>query len=113
MVKRFPFPVAESVVNIADIVKVIRSGRVFSPVFPKIVEDVSVDKKAEVPAVNPVSAPMCQTSESSKLKANNDDVVLRLIKRSEFNIAEQLFQTPSKIFVLSLLMNSEAHKEAL
>ena len=56
---------------------------------------------------------MCQSGESSKLKANDDDEVLRLIKRSEFNIVEQLLQTSSKIFVLSLLMNSEAHREAL
>ena len=39
--------------------------------------------------------------------------VLRLIKRSEFNIVEQLLQIPSKISVSSLLMNSEAHREAL
>ena len=81
-------PVADSVVNIANIVKVTRSGRVFSPVFPKIVEDVSMGKKAGVHAVNPVSAPMCQSSESSKLKTSNDDEVLRLIKRSEFNIMD-------------------------
>jgi hypothetical protein len=28
-------------------------------------------------------------------------------------MVEQLLQTPSKILVLSLLMNSEAHREAL
>ena len=28
-------------------------------------------------------------------------------------MVEQLLQTPSKIFVLSLLLNSEAHREAL
>lgn len=81
-------------VNIAYIVKVTRSGRVFSPVFPKIVEDVSVGKKEEIPVVNLVSAPMCLFGESSKLNTNNDDEVLRLIKRSEFNIVEQLLQTP-------------------
>lgn len=47
------------------------------------------------------------------MKLNDDDEVLRFIKKSEFNIVEQLLQTPSKIFVLSLLMNSEAHSEAL
>lgn len=99
-----PLPVADLVVNIADIVKVTRSGRVFSLVFPKAVEDVLVRKKQEVPAVHPVTAPTCQSGESNKLKANDDDEVLRLIKRSEFNILEQLLQTPSKIYVLSLLM---------
>ncbi|KAI5416174.1 hypothetical protein KIW84_041282 [Lathyrus oleraceus] len=41
-----PLHIVDSVVNIADEVKVTCSGRVFSPAFPKIVEDVSVGKKA-------------------------------------------------------------------
>lgn len=41
------------------------------------------------------------------------DEVLRLIKKSEYKVIDQLLQTPSKIFVLSLLMSSEAHREAL
>ncbi|KAI5403814.1 hypothetical protein KIW84_051099 [Lathyrus oleraceus] len=106
-----PLPTTNSVVNIADIAKVTRSGRVFRPVFPKDVEDVS--KKVEVPVVDPVSTPKCQSGESNSLKPNDDDEVLHLIKKSEFNMVEQLLQTPSKISVLSLLMNSEAHREAL
>ena len=47
------------------------------------------------------------------LPLHNDDEVLRLIKKNEFNIVEQLLQTPSKIFVPSLLMDSEAHMEDL
>ncbi|XP_050915376.1 uncharacterized protein LOC127130403 [Lathyrus oleraceus] len=39
--------------------------------------------------------------------------VVEDVVKSEFNILEQLLQTPSKISVLSLLMNSEAHREAL
>lgn len=41
-----PLPVVDSVVNIANIAKVTRRGRVFSLVFPKEVEDVSASKKA-------------------------------------------------------------------
>ncbi|KAI5442154.1 hypothetical protein KIW84_011281 [Lathyrus oleraceus] len=112
-VQEVPLPDADSVVNIAGIAKVTRNGRVFNPVFPKAVEGVSVGKKAEILVVDLVSAPMSQSGESSKLKTNDDDKVLRLIKRSEFNVVEHLLQTPSKIYVLSLLMNSEAHREAL
>lgn len=54
---------------------------------------------------------VCQSGESNKLKASDDDEVLKLIKRSEFNMVEQLLQTSSKISVLSLLMNYEAHRE--
>jgi hypothetical protein len=41
------------------------------------------------------------------------DEVLRLIKKSEYKTVDQLLQTPSKIYILSLLMSSEAHREAL
>ena len=63
--------------------------------------------------MNLVSAPTCRYGESSKLKTNDDDEVLKLIKKSKFNVVEQLLQTPSKISVLSLLMNSESHRKAL
>ncbi|XP_050896229.1 uncharacterized protein LOC127102962 [Lathyrus oleraceus] len=108
-----PVPVANSVVSIVNVVKVTRSGRVFGPVSPKVVEDVSMGTKAEVPAVDPISAPTCQSGESKGFKANDGDELLRLIMRSEFNIVDQLLQTLSNIFMLSLLMNSEAQREAL
>ncbi|KAI5404437.1 hypothetical protein KIW84_051562 [Lathyrus oleraceus] len=108
-----PLPTTSSVVSIADVTKVTRSGRVFGPVFPENKEETIVGKKAEVPNVDPVGCSKDKSGESSNLKANADDEVLRLIKRSEFNVVEQMLQTPSKISVLSLLMNSEAHREAL
>lgn len=80
--------VPDSVVNIADVAKVTRNSRVFSPVFPKVVEDVSVGKKEKIHVVDPVSVPTCQYGESNKLKTNDDDEVLHFIKRSEFNIVE-------------------------
>ena len=85
----------------------------FGPVFPKDKEESTVNKKVEVPTVDPVSSPKCQSGETSNLKDNDDDEVLRIIKKSEFNVVEQLLQTPSKISVLSLLMNSEVPREAL
>jgi hypothetical protein len=86
---------------------------VFGPVFPKDKGESTVNKKVEVLVVDPISASKCQSGESSNLKANDYDEVLCLIKKSEFNMVEQLLQTPSKISVLSLLMNSEAHREEL
>ncbi|KAI5435420.1 hypothetical protein KIW84_022013 [Lathyrus oleraceus] len=108
-----PLPTSNSVVSIADVTKVTHNGRVFGLVFPKDVEDLTVSKKVEVPNVDPVSASKCQSRESINFKANDDDEVLRLIKKSEFNMVEQLLQTPSKTSMLSLLMNSEAHREEL
>jgi len=43
----------------------------------------------------------------------DSDEILKLIKRSEYKIIDQLLQTPSKISIMSLLVNSDAHKEAL
>ena len=95
-----PLPTTSSVVSIADVTKVTRSGRVFGPVVPESKEEMIVGKKAKVPSVNPVGCSKDKSGESNNLKANDDDGVLRLIKRSEFNVVEQLLQTPSKIFVL-------------
>ncbi|XP_050878511.1 uncharacterized protein LOC127082315 [Lathyrus oleraceus] len=39
--------------------------------------------------------------------------LLKLIKKSDFKIVDQLNQTPSKISILSLLLSSEAHRKAL
>lgn len=80
-----PLPTATSVVSIVDVVKVTRSGRVFSLVFPKAVENVVAGKKSEVvvPLFDPANTPICQSGESSDLKNKDDnDEVLCLIKRA-------------------------------
>lgn len=38
---------------------------------------------------------------------------IKLIKKSDYKIVDQLGQTPSKISILSLLLSSEAHCKAL
>ena len=111
-----------SIVSIVDVTKVTRSGRVFSaPPKPQANADF-----VERPIGNAVSAPnpALVVKPSSVLKtpasvgpsgnAKEDcDEMLRLIKKSEYNVVDQLLQTPSKISVLSLLLNSEPHREAL
>ena len=39
--------------------------------------------------------------------------ILTIIKKSDYNIVEQLWQTPSKISMLAILLCSEAHAKAL
>ena len=118
-----PLP-STSVVNIADVSGLTRSGRVFSAP-PKPQADV---RRADVvdcvvrPAGNVVIAPnpTLVAKPTSTLKtsvsvgpsgsAKEDcDEMLRLIKRSEYNVVDQLLQMPSNISVLSLLTNSEPH----
>ena len=39
--------------------------------------------------------------------------ILRIIKKSDYDVVEQLGQTPSKISMLAFLLCSEAHVKAL
>ena len=48
--------------------------------------------------------------ESSKKEIEE---ILKIIKKNDYNVVEQLGQTPSKISMLSLLLCSEAHAKAL
>ena len=50
------------------------------------------------------------TVEASKQEMKE---ILKIIKKRDYNIVEQLGQTPSKISMLSLLLCSEAHAKAL
>ncbi|KAI5445735.1 hypothetical protein KIW84_013822 [Lathyrus oleraceus] len=128
--KEVPFP-STSVVRISDVSGVTRSGRIFSAQ-PKPHEDVA--KRTAINYAGPVgtsssnhSTPVVKGVDPVVVKSNNTpvlvghpgilkedgDEMLRLIKGSEYNVVDQLLQTPSKIFVLSLLMNFEPHREAL
>ncbi|KAI5436705.1 hypothetical protein KIW84_022997 [Lathyrus oleraceus] len=106
---------SSSVVNIADISGLTRSGRVFSaPLKPQADARGSVDADfVERLIGNAVSAPnpalvakpssMLRTPASAGSSGNTKadcDEMLRLIKRSEYNVIDQLLQTPSKISVI-------------
>ncbi|KAI5414903.1 hypothetical protein KIW84_040386 [Lathyrus oleraceus] len=113
---------SSSVVNIADVSGLTRSGRVFSaPPKPQINADFverpignAVNSPNPALAVKPSSVLKTPTfvGPSGNVKEDCDEM-LRLIKRSEYNVVHQLLQMPSKISVLSLLLNSEPHREAL
>jgi len=95
--REVPVPPLPSMGNIAEDSRVLRNGHVIPAVFPK---------KASTPAKN--------INQSSWANTNSYlDEVLKLIKKSEYKVMDQLMQTPSKISILSLLINYDAHKEAL
>ncbi|KAI5409341.1 hypothetical protein KIW84_054950 [Lathyrus oleraceus] len=114
---------SSSVVSIADVSGLTRSGRVFLVPKPQAKADSVVRPVGN--AVNPPNPTLAVAKPSSVQKTltssvgpssivNDDcDEMLRLIKKSEYNVVDQLLQTPSKISVLSLLLNSEPHREAL
>jgi hypothetical protein len=70
-----------------------------------------VPQKPSTPTIE--KAPARVPSKPFEREYEDSDEVMKLIKRSEYKIVDQLLQTPSKISILSLLMNSEAHREAL
>ncbi|KAI5437176.1 hypothetical protein KIW84_023336 [Lathyrus oleraceus] len=113
---------SSSVVNIADVSGLTRSGRVLSaPSKPQANTD-SVERPIgnAVSTLNP--ALVVKPSSTLRTPASVDpsgnikedcDEMLKLVKRSEYNVVDHLLQTPSKISVLSLLLNLEPHREAL
>ena len=57
-----------------------------------------------------MEAPKTINVEASKQEMEE---ILKIIKKSDFSVVEQLGKTPSKISMLSLLLCSEAHAKAL
>ncbi|XP_050877776.1 uncharacterized protein LOC127081573 [Lathyrus oleraceus] len=106
--KEVSIPALPSVVNITDVSGVTRSGQIFVVVAPNRIEDVVIEKSSSE------RTPVIQAVQSSIVNQNPDqDEMLKLIKKSDFNMLDHLLHTPFNILVLSLLMSSEVHQEAL
>ena len=106
-----PIPPMPSFVSIADVSRVTRSGRIFAAV-PLKRPEVQVRRPipAEIPARN--VEPRVEIGRSNEpIPHPEDDEILKLIKRSEYKIVDQLLQTPSKISLLALLRDSGAHRD--
>jgi hypothetical protein len=86
-----------------------RSGRVFVPK--------PVQENVGVPATPASENILNKTIEAEVPKdtapQDEADEFLRIIRKSDYRVVDQLSQTPSKISMLSLLINSEAHRTAL
>ncbi|XP_050876694.1 uncharacterized protein LOC127080417 [Lathyrus oleraceus] len=94
--------VSEDVTNIAGMSRMTRSGRVYTPEF-----NVTPQRPTKE---STVAAP---TKEPEVVQSEDAVEFLKLIKRSDYKMVDQLHQTPSKISILSLLLSSQAHREAL
>ncbi|XP_050895541.1 uncharacterized protein LOC127102176 [Lathyrus oleraceus] len=94
--------VSEDVTNITGMSRMTRSGRIYTPEF-----NVTPQGPAKE---STVAAP---TKEPEVVQSEDDVEFLKLIKRSDYKVMDQLHQTPSKISILSMLLNSKAHMEAL
>jgi len=94
----------QPVENIVGTSRVTRSGRIFAPI---INQKPKSDNMKKI-----VSPPKASSNEVEPLREEEDEV-MRIIKRSEYKVVDQLLQTPSKISILSLLLNSETHRNSL
>ncbi|KAI5386852.1 hypothetical protein KIW84_073120 [Lathyrus oleraceus] len=97
--------------NVGGIERFTRSGRLFSP---PVTQSDSADAAAKAKGKQVVnegtSAPQAG---SEPTFAKDVDELLRIIKKSDYKVVDQLIQTLSKISILSFLLCSEAHREAL
>jgi hypothetical protein len=95
--------------NVVGEITALRSGKVRPPLFQKkVVTPIATIIPPVAPPVDKNAGPSGQSIEESNL-----DEILRLIKKSDYKIVDQLLQTSSKISILSLLLSSEAHRKVL
>ncbi|XP_050883704.1 uncharacterized protein LOC127086918 [Lathyrus oleraceus] len=94
--------VNEDVTNIAGMSKMTRSGRIYTPEFNVTPQRPNKESTFAAP-----------TKEPEVVQSEDAVEFLKLIKRSDYKVVDQLHETPSKISILSLLLNSQAHREAL
>lgn len=101
-----PITSNEPTMNITRTSRVTRSGRIFAHGHPVIDYGgtSNQDKGKQVEASQ-------QRQDSTPI--NNVKEFLCIIKRSEYNVVDQLNQALSKISILSWLMCSKAHRDAL
>lgn len=107
--KEAPIPASLAIGNIADTSGMTRSGRVFAPAVLR--KNTDLPNKEDSQKQPDVTIP----TQALTGKQVNEDVeeILRLIRKSDYKVADQLIQTPAKISVLSLLLNSESHQNSL
>jgi hypothetical protein len=97
------------VINIDGTGRMTRSGRVFAQ--KPLQENVEV---LAPPANKDIPSKAVETEVSrGKDPQEEADEFLRIIRKSDYKVVDQLNQTPSKISMLSLLICSEAHRTAL
>ncbi|KAL2330665.1 hypothetical protein Fmac_018246 [Flemingia macrophylla] len=85
------------VTNIAGIGGMTRSGRIYTP---NTLQHKAPKEKA-------------RTEEKKKEPEEETDELLKYIRQSEYSVIDQLNRTPTKITLLSLIMSSEPHHQAL
>ena len=98
--------------------KILKLPTLISRIFSELVRIPAAGSTIDTQGKEKVTEP-AQTEAPSKDVTIEDsskqeiEEILKIIRKSDYNIVEQLGQTPSKISMLSLLLCSEAHAQAL
>ncbi|XP_058754437.1 uncharacterized protein LOC131627615 [Vicia villosa] len=99
--------------NVVGIGRLTRSGRIFNP--PQNTRDDNIEALAQAKGKRVVedTVDQGQSSNSEDTVAKEMEEFLKIIKKSEYKVVDQLSQTQSKISILQLLLCSETHRNAL
>ena len=111
-------PVSKTLVVVSPVVDNVggpggftRSGRLFAP---QPLRDANAEASARAKGKQAVvGEEPAQTNVPGGSFEKDVEEFMRIIKKSDYKIVDQLNQTPSKISILSLLLCSEAHRNAL
>src|SRR3954469_14496891 len=87
-----------------------RSGRIFKTAQVQPTSSGNLTQSGEQVVTRPIDEAEPKDKETSNKDAEE---FLALIKKSDYRVVDQLQQTPSKISLLSLLIHSEKHRDAL
>ncbi|XP_058726008.1 uncharacterized protein LOC131597321 [Vicia villosa] len=93
--------------------RITRSGRVFSPQPVQNNADALARSKGKQEVTDDQDSPIQNGASNNAVSSKDLEELLRIIKKSDYEVVEQLGQTQSKISILQLLMCSEGHRDAL
>ncbi|KAI5437577.1 hypothetical protein KIW84_023625 [Lathyrus oleraceus] len=96
-------------VDIVGTSKITRSGRIFSPE----ISPPAPETRGKGPVINPSQSKTRVEVTTEDVAKQEMEEMLKIIRKSDFDVVEQLGHTPSKISMLSLLLSSESHASAL
>ncbi|XP_058775661.1 uncharacterized protein LOC131649933 [Vicia villosa] len=103
----------EDVDNVVGVGRMTRSGRILNPPQNIHKDNTEALAQAKGKGVTEDTMDQGQSSNSEDTVAKEMEEFLKIIKKSEYKVVDQLSQTQSKISILELLLCSETHRNAL
>lgn len=101
-------PNSSAVTNISGVSGITRSGRMYAPETLRAETSKAAEDRGRKGKEK--ESEMAQGKKTTEQEA---DEFLMIVRQSDYQIVDQLKQTPAKISMLSLLLSSEAHRTAL